>query len=392
MSSLRIHRYLVSEISVPTLLSLVIFSFVLLLSRIPRLMEMIINQGVPAGDMLALFGFLLPTFLSVTLPMSFLLGILIAFGRISADSEYIALKASGVSLWSLMQPVVVLALLFTLATAAITLAIEPMSKAAFRGKLYEVATTSLSVSLKPGVFNTDFPDLVLYAQGVDERRGIMENVFISDERHASAPTTITARSGRLVGDPQSQRLTLRLEQGDIHRQGADSAGDDYQTVRFGTYDINLNLGEQLNSSERRRSRSELSWQQLRRKIQSLPAGNAKNRLLVEWHERIVIACAPLVLILVGVPLGLQSQRSGKGAGFALALMIFLVYYVLLSLAGTLAEENILPAAVILWLPNLVFLTAGSFFLYRSACERPVRAHLDLWQFLVARWRNLTRKQ
>ncbi|MFN2352863.1 MAG: LptF/LptG family permease, partial [Kiritimatiellia bacterium] len=95
MSQQRIHRYILREISVPTIMSLLIFSFVVLLGRIPRLTEMIINKGVPALDIIALFAFLLPTFLSVTVPLSFLLGILLAFGRFSADSEYIAMKASG---------------------------------------------------------------------------------------------------------------------------------------------------------------------------------------------------------------------------------------------------------------------------------------------------------
>lgn len=363
-------------------MSLLIFSFVIVLGRIPRLTELIINKGVPALDILELFAYLLPTFLSVIVPLSFLLGILLAFGRFSADSEYIALKASGISLYSMIRPVALLAFLFALLTGAITLIIEPASKTAFRNKVFEIASRSINVSVKPGVFNDEFPGIVLYTQGLDERLGIMQDVFISDERNAGTPTTITAKEGLFINDPENLLLTLRLRNGDIHRQPGDKQQDTYQTISFVNYDINLDFTEQLNQGQRNRSRSELSWAELNQAIQSADPGKPRYRLQAELHERIVIACAPLVLILIGIPLGLQSQRSGKGAGFALALMVFLVYYILLSFAGTLADKGLLPAAQILWLPNLVFIAGGSFFLYRAAGERPVLIHLLLWRRLV----------
>lgn len=362
-------------------MSLLIFSFVVLLGRIPRLTEMIISKGVPALDIIALFAFLLPTFLSVTVPLSFLLGILLAFGRFSADSEYIAMKASGISLYSMVKPVAFLALFFTLMTAVITLVIEPASKSALRSKVFEIASTSLNVSIKPGVFNDDMPGIVLYAQGLDERQGIMRDVFISDERNDAEATTITAGEGLFISNPESLILTLRLRNGEIHRQPAGTGEDTYQTIRFNNYDINLDFSEQISQGQRRRSRGEMSWTELNQAIKTANPGQQRYRLEAELHERIVIAFAPLILILVGIPLGLQSQRSGKGAGFALALVVFLVYYVLLSFAGTLADKGILPAALILWLPNLVFLSGGSFFLYRTATERPVLIHLHLWHSL-----------
>lgn len=381
MSNWRIHRYILREISIPTLMSLLIFSFVILLGRIPRLTEMIISKGVPALDIIELFAYLMPTFFSVTVPLSFLLGILLAFGRFSADSEYVALKASGISLYSMVKPVAFLALMFTLLTGAITLFIEPASKSAFRSKVFQIASTSLNVSVKPGVFNDDFPGIVLYAQGLDEQLGIMREVFISDERNGSSPTTITAREGLFISDPTRMLVTLRLRNGDIHRQPAGTEQDTYQTISFNNYDINLDFSEQLEQGQRRISRSELSVLELRETIQTTDAGRQRYRLEAELHERIVIACVPLILILIGIPLGLQSQRSGKGAGFALALAVFLIYYVLLSFAGTLADKGILPAAVIMWLPNLVFLAGGGFFLHRAAIERPVLIHLILWNKL-----------
>ena len=373
MSSLRIHRYIIREISVPILLSVLIFTFVLLMGKIPRLAELVINKGIPAAKIMQLFSYLLPTFFSVTIPLSFLLGILLAFGRFSADSEFIALKASGVSLYNLVKPAFLLAIFFSLLTAWITISVEPASKTAFRSKLFQIASSSASVSVKPGVFNDEFDGIVLYARGVDENRGIMQDVFISDEREGKTPATITAQQGRFISNPDQYSLTLRLSNGSIHRRPPTEKHATYQIIRFTNYDINLDVGSQLNNKrQRRRSRSELSWTELNNAIDTAKNNKSKYHLQVEKHERIVIAFAPLVLVLIGVPLGLQSQRSGKGAGFSLALVVFLVYYVLLSLAGTIADKGLIPAAVILWLPNLCFLLGGGWFLHRTAIEKPFR--------------------
>ena len=385
MSNLRIHRYILREISAPTLLSLLIFTFVLLMGKIPRLAELVINKGVPAAEILQLFSYLLPTFFSVTIPLSFLLGILLAFGRFSADSEFVALKASGISLYNLVKPVLLLAILFSLLTAWITIRIEPASKTAFRGKLFQIASSNASVGVRPGIFNDAFKGIVLYTRGMDEERGIMQDVFISDERENETPATITAQQGRFISNPDRYSLTLRLSNGSIHRRPAKEKHTTYQTISFNNYDINLDVGSQLGSQQRRRSRSELSWSELNNAIGKASNDKTKFHLQVEKHERVVIAFAPLVLILIGVPLGLQSQRSGKGAGFTLALMIFLVYYVLLSLAGNIADKGLVPAAIILWLPNLCFLLGGSWLLHRTAIEKPFQ--IFSLQKIMDRWRT-----
>lgn len=373
MSILRIHRYISREICVPVTLSLLIFTFVLLMGRIPRLTELVVSKGVPASEILQLFSYLLPTFFSITVPLSFLLGILLAFGRLSADSEFIALKASGVSLYSLLKPVLLLAFVFSLATAWLTISVEPAGKAAFRGKLFQIASSRASVGIRPGIFNDDFEGLVLYTRAMDDRQGIMQDVFISDEREGTTPATIVAREGRFIPDPENYSLTLRLNNGSIHRRPANEKKSTYQIIGFSSYDVNLDIGKQMaTDTQRHRSRGELSWSELDQAAAAATSEQAGFRFSVEKHKRIAIAFAPLVFALVGVPLGLQSSRSGKGAGFAMALAISLIYYLLLSIASTLAGKGILPVGVALWLPNCCFLLGGSYFLHRTAIEQPMK--------------------
>ncbi|MCK4621961.1 MAG: LPS export ABC transporter permease LptF [Desulfuromonadales bacterium] len=373
MSNLRIHRYLIREISTPVILSLLIFTFVLLLGRIPQLTEMVVNKGVPATEIFRLFSYLLPSFFSITVPLSFLLGVLLAFGRLSADNEFIALKAAGVSLYSLLKPVLFLSVVFSILTAWMTTSIEPASKTAFRNKVFQIAASQASVGIRPGIFNDDFAGIVLYIRNLDERRGIMKEVFISDEREGEIPATIVARQGRFIPDPENLNLTLRLSNGSIHRQPTRENKTTYQLIGFSSYDINLNVGKQLAAEKQRnRSRGELSWGELNEAQANAKNVRRANRFAVEKHKRITVAFAPFVFALVGVPLGLQSNRSGKGAGFALALAIALAYYLLLSIASTFAGKGLGPVAIVLWLPNICFLLGGSYFLHCTALEKPMK--------------------
>jgi len=378
MSNKRINLYITREVLVPTLLALLIFTFLLLMGRIPRLAELIINKGVPLPDILLLFLYLLPSFFSITIPLSFLLGILLAFGRLSADSEYVALKASGISLYALLKPVLLLAILFTLGNLYLNMIAIPHSKTAFRSKIFDIASNRANIGIQAGVFNDEFDGIVLYAARMGEQTGLMSGVFISDEREGNVPSTIFAEQGRFISNPENYTLTLRLEKGNIHRQPAVNKGKaaTYQTISFSNYDINLDMGQHLQQDQdRSRSKGELSTAELKAAINRAGSLNQRYRLEGEQYKRIVTSLAPLVFALVGVPLGLQSNRSGKGSGFALALAISLAYFILLSISRTVAAKGFLPTAATLWFSNVIFLLGGSFFLHRAAIEIRLRSFL-----------------
>lgn len=371
MATRRINLYVFREILTPTLLGLVVFTFILVMGRLPGLTEMVVNKGVPLGSIIKLFGYLLPTFLSITIPLSFLLGILLAFGRLSSDSEFIALKSTGISLYSLLLPVLCFAIACVVVTAGLTLYGEPLGKSAFRDQVFTIASDQASVGIEGGVFNDSFDGLIIYAEIMDNQQEQMLNVFISDERSAQEPANIFAQQGRFIHNPEYQTLTLRLNHGTIHHLTKGDK-DSYQTIGFNTYDINLDLNKGLADAESRsKSLGEYSPGQLMTAKDNATENRQKNRYATELHKRISTSAAPLVFALIGIPLGLKSNRSGKGAGFALALGIALCYYVLLSLSGTFASKGVLPAAIILYLPNLLFFSAGTFFIHRTAIEKPL---------------------
>ena len=379
MSTTRIHRYIAREIAVPTLLGLLIFTFVLLMGRILKLVELVVNKGVPLGEILQLFAYLMPAFLVITLPLAFLLGVLLGFGRLSADNEVVALRASGIPIYGMLRPVLLLAVVCSLITGWLTLYGEPAGQNAFRDQVFEIASSRANVGILPRVFNDEFDGLVLYAGDVDERQGEMRGVFISDERIGATPAVILASQGRVISDQEQRILTLRLENGTIHRRPVDKKADTYQVIGFTTYDINLNMGQQLgDGSSRQKKLREFPLPELWAKLQNAQTAEERRPLTVELHKRFALPLAPIVFALVGVPLGIRSQRSGKGGGFAIALAIFMAYYICATFAETLALESGFPPLLTLWAPNLLFLTAGLVLLQRAARERSFPGLDRLW--------------
>lgn len=362
----KLDRYIASEVAIPMLLGLTVFTLMLLSGRALKLAELVVNKGVPLGDIGLLLMYILPSFMIFTLPLAFLLGVLLGVGRLSVDSEAIAIKAAGISLFSLLRPVMTLAIGAALVTALLTFVALPPSYGAFRDRLFELARSQATLGLQPGVFNQDFNGLTLYANGIDEQTQQLSKLFIADQRDAQRSSVITASSGRILSDPVQRHLVLRLDRGVIHRQAP--AGSDYQLVRFSTYDIHLDVDASLSTQKKRKKKTkEMSLSELSQFGQQ--SDNPVYR--AEFHRRFALPFAPLVLALVGIPLALRNHRSGKGAGFSVALLVFLGYYLLTSLAETLVESSVLPAVVAMWLPNTLYLLAGGWLFHRAAAEKPV---------------------
>jgi lipopolysaccharide export system permease protein len=353
-------------------LGLAVFTLVLIMGRLLKLVEMVVNKGVPVADILLLFASLLPTFLVLTLPLSFLLGTMAGLGRMSSDQEILALKAGGTSLYQITVPVICLGLVVSIATACLTMFVKPASEDFFRRQLFQIASSRANVGIQPQIFNDEFEGIILYANEVDERSGRMQGVFISDERQNTMPAIILADTGRILSNQDTLTLTLHLENGTIHRQRgiSDKA---FHVIGFTRYDLNLDLGQAaLSADQPRKNKKTMSIRELLRAIQTGPemSPSKYRELVAEFHQRLALPVAPLLFALLGVPLGIQPVRSGRGSGFAIGLLVFLGYYMLLSLASTLVVEGGLPGPV-LWIPNLIFLAAGILVLKAAAKEKPL---------------------
>jgi len=380
-----LHRYVFREVLTPFLLGIGIFTFVLLITRLLKLIELVVSRGLPAMQILRLIAYLMPAFLEITVPMAMLLAILIAFGRLSSDSELIAMRSSGLSLYQIVPPIALFVGLTTMATGALAMYVRPQANAHLKQALWDIARTRATAGLKPQVFNNEFPGLVIYAEQIDSRTDRLVHVLISDERDPEQRNTVFARQGYMISDSDTQTVTLRLYDGTIHSSG--DAASDYQTD-FETYDVNLDLRENLGGSRTKDpDPKELTLPALLDLLRrQRDAGPVSSVALAELHRRFAIPFACVVFGLVGVPLGIAPARAVRSRGFAISLAVIFAYYILLSAGQGLAEQGTVPAWFGLWAPNLIFGALGALLLREAGRERTLaRSVGDLFARLRAAW-------
>jgi lipopolysaccharide export system permease protein len=380
-------RYILRELLVPFLLGLGVFTSILLIVRILKLVEMVVNRGVPLGRLMILFSYILPAFLEVTVPMALLLAILVAFGRLSSDSEIVALRAAGISLYRLLWPVGGFALLVTGLTLILSVYARPWGNTQLRTGLYDIVRTRAVAGIKPKVFNEDFKGLVIYVDHIQPATDLLQGILISDTRDPSMANTVYAESGSLFSNEDRRTLTLRLENGGMYTTGGDG-GHDYQDTRFATYDITLDMDAALAQLQNRsKDATEMTLPELRAAIAAkAAAGEAAFVERVEVQRKFSIPFACLVFAAIGVPLGIQPSRSVHSRGFSMSLVLIFVYYLLLTFGQNLGDRGALPTAVAVWLPNVVLSLAAVYLLARAAREDGSRRPA-LWDRLAAALRQ-----
>lgn len=380
-------RYILRELFVPFAVGLSIFTSILLVVRILKLVEMVVNRGVPLGEVLKLFSYIMPAFLEVTVPMALLLAVLIAFGRLSSDSEIIALQAAGVSLYRMCRPVAAFAAAVAALTLGLSTYVRPWGNSLLRTALFEILSTRAVASLKPRIFNDQFGGLVIYVDRIEPATDELEGILVADTRDPGMRNTIYAERGRLVSGKGGHTLTLRLTSGGIYTTGTKENG--FQDTRFSTYDITLDLDAAMAQMRpRTKDPSEMTLAELRETIAEKAARNEPSFVeQVEVQRKFSIPFGCFVLAAVGVPLGIQPSRSVHSRGFTISLVLIFIYYMLLTLGQNLGERGTLPPAVAVWLPNGV-LSAIAIHLFSRAARDSGGPRATPWGTLAARLRKL----
>jgi lipopolysaccharide export system permease protein len=392
-----IDRYLLKEIMVPTGIGMGIFTFIFLVSKLFRVTEMVVDKGVPIGYAIELFLCLIPSFLVFIIPMAFLLGILAALARLSADNEIIALKTSGVGLYRLSPPVILLSVIAFLFTSFLVFYAVPWGSKNFQETLFRLAGSKAKLDVQAGIFNATFGDLVVYVNKVSPGGKMLEGIMIYDERDPKMNSTIVARRGYLAPDPQAQKLVLHLFDGSIHSQ--EETEETYRVIDFNTYQFTVFLKEEIEKARAqahvRMLEKEMSIGDLRKKIKRMTTEGKNIRpQLVELYFKFAIPFGVFIFGLVGLPLGVQRTQSGRSWGFVLCAFVFLFYYVLYCLGKNLGVSGIISPSLAAWFPNITLGALGVYFLVKTARESPLR--ILTWgdkgmEWLREKWKKFSRE-
>jgi LPS export ABC transporter permease LptF len=331
-----------------------LFSGVLLLDKVFDLVDLLVNKGVSLAISLKIFLLFLPTIFSLSIPMSLLLACLLTFGRLSEDHEITALRASGLSFHQILWPPAVVALIFSAALIPFNTTLAPMAMSQFRTLTHKIAATDPLLKIEPRRF-TNVQNIRLYAGWVSPDRKVLQNVWIFQNFKQYGQRVFADRGTARVSD---DRLTLRLENGQLERFSYD-APSDFMHTEFQRFDLTASFAN--SAGERNRSWREFRIEQLRaEKARRRSLGRSVREIDAELHLRFAIAFAPLAFALIGMPLGVALERGGRGVGFSASLGVIFLYYLLLMLGQNVAERGILPAPIGLWIGNATLALVGVF--------------------------------
>ena len=359
--------YLLSEILPPFLLGLLTFTFILLIARILKLVELIVTRGIPLTQVGRLLVLILPTFLELTLPMAFLLAILLGLGRLSGDQELLALKSSGVSPVQILLPLIFVAASVAAITFLLTTWVRPAAQVALKDELYNIAKTRVGTALREKVFNDDFPNILIYVEEIIPPGNVGQGILIIDKRETARDNIIVGKVGLINTEEQTHTLSLRLFDGSIYER--DRTRSDFSQTNFNIYDFKLDLDEFIGPVKMKDAGpKEMSLNRLLKTIEEKQAAGINARPeLMEFHQRIAFSFAPIVFCLLGVSLSLlpRTSRGNRSWGVALCVVWLVVYYALLSLGKALGERGAFHPFVALWFPNII-IGVISLHLFRKA--------------------------
>ena len=382
-----LHKYLIREVLVSLLMTVAVFTFVVLLFNVLKeILPLLVRGQVSLWLVLKAVGLLIPFACVYALPMGFITAALLVFGRFSADQELTAARASGISLFSLISPVLLLSLFCCGFSAWFNMDLGPRSRVAYL-KLKEQLRSDVGVGQLPeGKVINDFPGYIFYA--AKNHHGYLEDVRILKlGNETNAEMTLRAPRGRIEMDLPNKQLILHL----VDARTVSFNGTRFSIGSSPELTLNFDLNVATNKTYKPRISDMTFWQlrgelnDLEKKLGAPPVteevsseesraqlheaerqrGDLTEPVLVEMNRQIAFSFACFGFTLVGIPLGIRVHRRETNVGVAIALMLVLVYYAFIMLGESLSARPEFVPHLILWLPNFIFQAVGVVLLWRA---------------------------
>src|SRR5271154_3826700 len=361
-------KYIGREVGSHAILGLAVFTFVFFVPQLVRLMDLVVRHSGGVFTVALIFLCSLTPVLAFTIPMAVLVGVLIGLGRLSADSEIVALHASGISLRRLLVPIGFVALGCSLGTLVLTFWLSPAAIRTLQSLEERLLLTQAPYAIQPRVFNEQIPHFILYVQDVEAAATHWRGVFLASSGQASTTNVTIAQDAQVVADPENNKFELHLGSGSTHEYDP-KAPQHYNVTSFGQSEIPVEISSPVAGpknvavSDSERSISELLAEK----------GPHWRDARVEFHRRIAFPAACLIFALLGVPVGVRPRRGGRAAGLVLTLVLIGGYYFLFVTGAHMAQQGSIAPWAGIWGANIVAAVLGLFFLRRiESIRKPSR--------------------
>lgn len=349
-------RFIFQELIGPFFFGMMAFTIIMVAGGLLfRIADLVIKNGVSLGIVIRLFLYYLPKMVAMTIPMSCLLAALLGFNKLSANSELVALKSSGISFARIIKPVIVMAFIVSIGAFFVNETLVPISeRAAANVMAYEVFKKSPPV-FKEKVFLKEESGgslkRVIYVNRMDIKDGKMSDVVVQEFENGLLSRLVSAKKGEWIEG------SWMLEEGKVFEITKDSNVSLLFTFDKQLLQLNLSPEE---ASRTVRTPDEMTLNELFREIRMMEQrGMDVSKLIMILNLRFSVPWACLVLAIVGAAVGSRPQRSSSGMGLGLSVIIVFVYYVILSFTQSLGDAGYLHPVFAAWIANIVFLIIGA---------------------------------
>lgn len=367
-----IDRYVLRQVLLTCLAMTGIGLAVLLLERVIYLFGLVANPNNALGYVGQMLLFLTPHYLGVALPAALFFGVLLTFGRLKQDGEFVVLMAAGCGLGRLLHPVFGLAVLMTVAAALILGFVNPHAQYAYRVLKHTVAQASLSAAVLEGTF-IEAEGLTFFAEGAAVGPGGLEldRVFVYEQGEEGETIVVTGRNGLLARGGADSRPVLALEKG--VRAEIAAGGGTAEALSFS--DLSWPIDTQTDRFRPRgRDQKELTLAELWRARENATPESKPTAAEIgaELHSRLVLIASVPLLPLLAAPLAVAGPVRSRRGGIVVGLLILIVYYETLHFGDAMAKRDLLAPELALWLPFALLLAGtGWLLLHTLRIQRPV---------------------
>jgi lipopolysaccharide export system permease protein len=369
-----IFQYLLKEVAKTQFAVFFVLMTIFISQKFVRILSSASEGNIPGQLVMTFIALKIPDLAGMMLPLSFFLGVLLAYGRIYADSEMTVLHACGVSEWYIVRVTLVLAFITALLTGLFTLLLAPMAaEHEYQVKQKLAADSGLS-SLVAGRFQkTSNNDVVIFIHDKNKRDNSFNKVFLAqlpDETMGDASvinsSLVYAQKGQIIEEELGLKSLLLT---DGVRYQSDVRSNEFQSVAFKEYYIQI---EDQKTEQKHRKLSAINSATLF----SPPTQEliAEYSATIQWRIAFPIAC--IILTFIAVPLSSVNPRQGKFAKMLPALMLFLAYFLLLISMRSGVEKQSIPIMLGLWpIHILAFLLGASLLMQERSSGRKIKARL-----------------
>lgn len=357
-----LRTYLLKELFWPFVLSLTILIFIMLMGNFVNLFNMVINKGVSLALICKLILLLIPNILSYAVPLSILSATLLTIGRLAADNEVVAIRASGINLYKLCFPIIVLGIVVSLASIPLNDRLKPKALFATRKIVKQIGLKSPTAFLEAGTFIRTFQNYIIFIYGIHQNK--LTNIRIYQPQEGKPTRTIIADRGEFLPLPKKDIVKLKLIDGTSDEPNPKDPNSFYK-LNFQTYYLTLNVSGGTENLQKKLK--DMSIRELRQQMRELSKAKIEDLtpIITEINKKLSFSFSSFAFVLVGLPLAIWTRRREKFVGIGLSIGVFVAYYILFLTSEVLSIRKFIYPGLSMWLADIVLACVGLILIWQT---------------------------